>query len=54
MHKPGDEKRSLVIVRSQDYDTWLGCRDPELAHSYLVQQGAELLVGTPMPVPHRG
>ncbi|EKP0309432.1 SOS response-associated peptidase family protein [Aeromonas veronii] len=26
MHKPGDEKRSLVIVPEKDYDTWLGCR----------------------------
>ncbi|WP_322861881.1 SOS response-associated peptidase family protein [Aeromonas allosaccharophila] len=45
MHKPGDEKRSLVIVPSEDYDPWLGCRDPELARTYLVQQAAELLIG---------
>ncbi len=54
MHKPGDEKRSLVIVPKQDYNTWLSCRDPELARTYLVQQTAELLAGTPMPVPRRG
>ncbi|CAN0623074.1 protein of unknown function [Burkholderia multivorans] len=23
MHKPGDEKRSIVILRPQDYDEWL-------------------------------
>ncbi|MCE9957648.1 SOS response-associated peptidase [Aeromonas rivipollensis] len=50
MHKPGDEKRSLVIVPKQDYDSWLGCRDPELARAYLIQQAGELLTGTPMSV----
>ena len=53
MHKPGDEKRSLVIVSPDDYDTWLGCKDPELARAYLVQQHAERLVGAPRPVQHR-
>ena len=48
MHKPGDEKRSLVIVSPDDYDTWLGCREPELAQTYLVQLVTERLVGTPM------
>ena len=54
MHKPGDEKRSLVIVPPEDYDSWLGCRDPELARTYLVQQAVELLAGTPMPALRRG
>ena len=50
MHKPGDEKRSLVIVTKQNYDAWLGCRDPELARTHLVQQDPELLIGLPMPI----
>lgn len=50
MHKPGDEKRSLVIVLAQEYDDWLGCRDPELARTYLVQREVEHLVGMPIPV----
>lgn len=54
MHKPGDEKRSLVIVPPDDYDAWLGCKDPELARTYLVQQAGEMLTGMPMPVPRRG
>lgn len=53
MHKPGDEKRSLVIVPQRDYDTWLGCRDPDLARTYLVQLVTERLIGIPMPVPRR-
>ena len=47
MHKPGEEKRSLVIVSPDDYDTWLECKDPELARTYLVQPltgGAKPLV----------
>lgn len=48
MHKPGDEKRSLVIVSPDDYDAWLGCRDPELALTYLVHLGVEQLTGTLM------
>lgn len=54
MHKPGDEKRSLVIVLPEDYDAWLGCRDPELARTLLVQQAVEQLAGEPMPIPRRG
>ena len=47
MHKPGDEKRSLVIVPPDDYDAWLAWKDPELARTYLVLQHAERLVGGP-------
>lgn len=49
MHKPRDEKRSLVIVSPEDYDAWLGCRDSELARTFLVQQATERLLGTPIP-----
>ncbi|WP_281705097.1 hypothetical protein [Aeromonas taiwanensis] len=34
-------ERSLAIVSPDDYDAWLGCKDPELARTYLVQQHAE-------------
>lgn len=34
-HKPGDEKRSLVIIKPEDYMDWLLCRDPERARSFL-------------------
>lgn len=49
MHKPGDEKRSLVIVLPEDYYAWLGGRDPELARTYLIQQATERLIGAPIP-----
>ncbi len=35
-HKPDDEKRSLVVVPPERYDDWLTCRNPELAHSFLI------------------
>lgn len=35
MHKPGDEKRSLVIIPQWQYTNWLQCRSPEVARSFL-------------------
>ena len=34
-HKPDSEKRSLVIVPREDYDSWLTCRNPEEARSFM-------------------
>jgi putative SOS response-associated peptidase YedK len=48
-HKPGDEKRSLVIVPAQDYDDWLECRDPERARAYLLPYPAELMAAILAP-----
>jgi putative SOS response-associated peptidase YedK len=50
-HKPGDEKRSLVIVPPDDYDAWLSCRDPEIARSFLTLYPANLMRGEPAPRP---
>jgi len=35
MHKPGDEKRSLVILPQDEVGDWLGCTDIEMARSFL-------------------
>ena len=35
-HKPGDEKRSLVIVHRRHYDDWLSCKNPEFARSFFI------------------
>lgn len=48
-HRPGTEKRSLVIVPPEDYDAWLACRDPELARSFLRPFPAELMTARPEP-----
>lgn len=42
-HKPGDEKRSLVIVPPDEWDDWLACRNPELARSFLRLYPADLI-----------
>jgi putative SOS response-associated peptidase YedK len=34
-HKPGDEKRSVVIIRPDDYEDWLSCRNTDEARSFL-------------------
>jgi putative SOS response-associated peptidase YedK len=52
-HKPGDEKRSLVIVPESEYEDWLECRDPERARSYLQLYPAELMAARPAPAPPR-
>lgn len=48
-HRPEEEKRSLVIVPSADYDEWLGCKDPERARTYLQPYPAGLMAGEPAP-----
>jgi putative SOS response-associated peptidase YedK len=50
-HKPGDEKRSLVILRPDEYQAWLSCRDPEIARSFLTLYPSELMAGSPSPRP---
>jgi len=48
-HKPGEEKRSLVIVPNTEFDDWLSCSDPERARTFLRPYPAELMRGTPAP-----
>ncbi|MEK6420043.1 MAG: SOS response-associated peptidase family protein [Burkholderia gladioli] len=43
MHKPGDEKRSVVILRSEDHDEWLNTSDVEAARSMLGLFPADLM-----------
>lgn len=46
-HRPGEEKRSLVIVPPSEYEDWLGCRDPERARAFLQLYPAELMHAEP-------
>lgn len=52
-HKPGDEKRSLVIIPDNALDDWLNCRDPELARSFLRHYPAEAMKAWLAPAPPR-
>lgn len=45
MHKPGDEKRSLVILPRELYGDWLACREPELARAMLLLSPVALMSG---------
>ena len=53
-HKPGDEKRGVVILPREDWDEWLQCRDPEVARTLLRLLPAGELVAEPAPLPPRG
>lgn len=48
-HKPGDEKRGLVIVPRNQWDDWLGCRDPEMARTFLRLYPADAMAAAPAP-----
>jgi len=53
-HKPGAEKRSLVIVPRESYRDWLGCRDPEVTRTMLNLYPAELMKAVPAPKGYGG
>lgn len=50
-HKPGDEKRSLIILQPDEYDDWLNCKNPERARSFFRPFPAELMATRPEPKP---
>jgi putative SOS response-associated peptidase YedK len=50
MHRPGAEKRSVVIIPEADWDNWLQCRNPELARSFLHLYPADRMSSAPAPV----
>jgi putative SOS response-associated peptidase YedK len=52
-HKPGDEKRSVVIVPSAAYDDWLSCRSADEARSFLNLYPADEMAAEAWPLPPR-
>lgn len=52
-HKPGDEKRALVIVPREEWDDWLNCDDPEFARTFMRPYPAEHMRSWEFPVPPR-
>lgn len=48
-HRPGDEKRSLVIIPEAHYDDWLHCSNPEIAYTFMSLFPAELMSAEPAP-----
>lgn len=52
-HKPGAEKRSVIILRPEQYDDWLGCQSTDEARSFLNLFPADEMISSPAPVPPR-
>lgn len=48
-HKPDDEKRALVVVRPEQFDDWLACRDAERAREYLHLLPEQVYSASPAP-----
>jgi putative SOS response-associated peptidase YedK len=50
-HKPGSEKRSVIILPPTQYEEWLSCRHPELARSFfrLPHDGEMVAEAAPLP-----
>ncbi|QYY30285.1 SOS response-associated peptidase [Cupriavidus pinatubonensis] len=49
MHKPNDEKRSLVLVPPEQWDDWLQCGNPEVARTFMKLYPAEKMAAAPRP-----
>ena len=49
-HKPGDEKRSVVVLDPEDHEAWLHARTEAEARSLLQLFDAEAMVAVPDPV----
>ncbi|MCB1908517.1 MAG: SOS response-associated peptidase family protein [Rhodocyclaceae bacterium] len=50
-HKPGDEKRSVVVLEAADYEAWLAARSEAEARSLLQAFDADQMVAHPDPRP---
>ncbi|MEX3816313.1 hypothetical protein AB3X96_39940 [Paraburkholderia sp. BR13439] len=52
-HKPGAEKRSVVIVPPAQYGDWLSCGSTDEARSFLKLYPVEAMHAEPYPLPPR-
>lgn len=52
-HRPGAEKRSVVILRPEEYDDWLGARSTDEARSFLNLYPADEMRAEAWPAPSR-
>jgi putative SOS response-associated peptidase YedK len=50
-HRPGAEKRSVVIVPPTEYEDWLNCKSTDEARSFLRLHPAEAMHAEPFPLP---
>src|SRR3954454_6174743 len=52
-HKPGDEKRSVVVIRPDAYQDWLACRNTDEARSFLQLYPADEMRAEAFALPPR-
>ena len=52
-HRPGSEKRSVVILPPDEYEPWLSCRSTDEARSFLRLYPAEAMSAEAYPLPPR-
>ena len=52
-HRPGSEKRSIVMLADDDWNTWLNARSEEEARRLIRPFKADLMCGQPDPRPLR-
>ena len=52
-HRPGAEKRSVVIIPSTEYEDWLSCKSTDEARSFLQLYPADAMHAEPFPLPPR-
>ncbi|PTE00900.1 SOS response-associated peptidase [Pandoraea apista] len=50
-HKPGSEKRSVVIIKPADYDDWLGARSTDEARSFISLPDVAIMNADAQPKP---
>jgi putative SOS response-associated peptidase YedK len=52
-HRPGSEKRSVVIVPAVEHEAWLASRNTDEAFSFLRWYPADEMHAEPYPLPPR-
>ena len=52
-HRPGAEKRSVVIIPPTEYEDWLNCKSTDEARSFLRPYPVEAMHAEPFPLPPR-
>jgi len=52
-HKPGSEKRSVVILRPDEYEDWLTAKSPDEARSFISLYPAGSMHAAADPAPPR-
>jgi putative SOS response-associated peptidase YedK len=49
-HRPGAEKRSVVIIPPAEYEDWLSCKSTDEARSFLQLYPADAMHAEPFPL----